>query len=121
MDGRQILMHAASPSFILAIWAQGRLLAMLVAQAVGHGRRRLIQKQPPWLAALGVENVTQKTRVYLLTYPHRSMIKIVLGQGLARLWVKWLRLPQRPRSSVAVRFVVWISIALAVSMPPPNL
>ena len=41
---------------------------MLVAQAVGHGRRRLIQKQPPWLAALGIENVTQQTRVYLLTF-----------------------------------------------------
>ena len=60
-------MHAASPSFILATLAQGRLLAMLVAQAVGHGRRRLIQKQPPWPAALGIENVTQKAQVYLLT------------------------------------------------------
>ena len=61
-------MHAACFSFILAIWAQGRLLAVPVAQAVGHGGSRLIQKQPPGLAALGVENITPKNRVYLLTF-----------------------------------------------------
>ena len=72
-------MHAASPSFILAIWAQGRLLAMPVAQAVGHGRRRLIQKQPPWLAALGVENVTQKAQVYLLTFARVLSDRLLRG------------------------------------------
>ena len=43
---------------------------MLVANAVACGRRRLVQKQPPWLVNLGPERLESDhaTNVYLLTF-----------------------------------------------------